>query len=64
VLVFRRAEYVPAIVEEAIAAGARAVWMQPGIVDEASAQRAREAGLAVVMDTCMRTAHQRWVAGR
>jgi predicted CoA-binding protein len=49
--IFRRPEEVPAIVEDAIKAGARAVWMQEGIVHEGAASRAREAGLDVVMDT-------------
>ncbi len=55
--IFRRAEFVPAIVDDAIAIGARAVWMQEGIVDESSALRARSAGLDVVMDACMMAQH-------
>lgn len=58
--IFRRAEHVPAIVEAAIAKGARAVWMQEGIVHQEAAARAREAGLAVVMDRCMYKEHRRW----
>lgn len=57
--VFRRPEDVPAIVEQAIKIGAKAVWMQEGIVHEAAAAQAREAGLLVVMDKCMRKEHQK-----
>ncbi len=51
--IFRRSEYVPEIVDSAIRIGARAVWMQEGVEDEASAARARRAGLFVVMDRCI-----------
>jgi len=51
--IFRRAEAVPAIVEQAIQIGAKAIWMQEGIVNEEAARRARTAGLLVVMDRCM-----------
>lgn len=50
--IFRRAEDVPPVVDEAIRLGARSVWMQLGIVEPVSAARAREAGLDVVMDRC------------
>ncbi len=55
--IFRRSEDVPPIVEQAIKIGARVVWMQLGVINEAAAQRAREAGLQVVMDHCMRKEH-------
>jgi predicted CoA-binding protein len=58
--IFRRSELVPEIVEGAIAIGARAVWMQEGVVNEPSAERARRAGLFVVMDLCIaKELHQR-----
>lgn len=49
---FRRAEDIPPIVEDAIAIGAKFVWMQLGIINEEAAQRAIEAGINVVMDRC------------
>ncbi len=55
--IFRRPEETPAIVEQAIAIGAKVVWMQEGVVNEAAAARARSAGLLVVMDKCMRKEH-------
>ncbi len=61
VQVFRRSEDVPPVVEAAIKAGAKVVWMQEGIVNEEAAQKAREAGLQVVMDACMRVTHRRLI---
>lgn len=55
--VFRRSEFVPPIVESAIRIGARAVWMQEGVVHEAAAGKARQAGLFVVMDRCILKEH-------
>ncbi len=59
--IFRRSEYVSRITDSAIRIGARAVWMQEGVVDEAAAARARKAGLTVVMDRCILKEHRRWV---
>ena len=61
VQVFRKPEDVPPIVEDAIKVGAKVVWMQEGIVNEDAAQKARTAGLQVVMDACMRATHRRLI---
>jgi predicted CoA-binding protein len=61
VQVFRKPEDVPPVVESAIKIGAKTVWMQEGIVNEEAAQTAREAGLQVVMDACMRATHRRLI---
>jgi hypothetical protein len=57
--VFRRSEFVPEIVEAAIRVGAGAVWMQEGVADEAAAEKARAAGLTVVMDRCILKEHRK-----
>lgn len=60
--IFRRSEFVPAIVESAIAVGAWAVWMQEGVIHEQAAAHAREAGLQVVMDRCLLKEHAKRTA--
>lgn len=55
--VFRRSEFVPEIVESAIQIGARAVWMQEGVIHPEAAERARRAGLFVIMDACILKEH-------
>lgn len=59
VLIFRRSENVPPFVDEAIAIGADAVWMQLGISHQEAAAKARAAGLDVVQDACMLVEHRR-----
>lgn len=60
VQIFRPSAEVGPIVDEAIAAGAKVIWMQLGIADEQAAARARAAGLDVVMNQCMKVQHMRW----
>ena len=57
--IFRRSEYVPEIVESAIHIGAKVIWMQEGVIHEAAAERASQAGLNVVMDRCTLKEHRR-----
>jgi uncharacterized protein len=57
--VFRRAEEVPPVVESAIRIGAKVVWMQSGIENEAAAKKALAAGLAVIQDACILVEHRR-----
>jgi predicted CoA-binding protein len=58
--IFRRPEFIAAVVDAAIARGARAIWMQLGLVHNEAAGKARAAGLRVVMDRCMKVEHARW----
>ena len=57
--IFRKSADVPPIVDEAIRIGAKAVWMQEGVVNAEAARKARAAGLAVVMDRCILKEHQK-----
>jgi predicted CoA-binding protein len=61
--VFRRAVEVPALAQSAIAIGAKVLWMQLGVVNEEAARMAREAGLEVVMDRCVKIEHARFFGG-
>lgn len=63
VLLFKRRDEIPAVVDQAISIGAKVVWMQEGIMHEAAAAAARNAGLVVVMDTCMRNEYRRLIEG-
>lgn len=60
---FKRSEHVPPFVDEAIAAGAKVVWMQQGIAHQEAAAKARDAGLHVIEDRCIRSAHRMLMAG-
>lgn len=51
--VFRRAQFLDAVVDECLALGLKALWIQEGIVNEAAARRAREGGMTVIMDRCI-----------
>jgi uncharacterized protein len=57
--IFRRPSEAGSAVDEAIAVGAKAVWLQEGVIDEAAARRAADAGLLVVMDRCWLKEHAR-----
>jgi predicted CoA-binding protein len=60
---FRRAEDLPGVVEEAIAVGAKVVWFQLGLRNDAAAQMAVDAGLRVVQDRCLKIEHARFAGG-
>ena len=60
---FRKSEEIPAIAEDAVAIGAKTLWMQLGVINEAAALRAQQAGLDVVMDRCVKIEHARLFGG-
>jgi hypothetical protein len=62
--IFRRSEDVPPVVEEAIQRGAKAIWMQEGVIHKEAGEKAEKAGLKVVMDRCMKKEHQRLLTPR
>ncbi len=65
VVIFRRPEFVPEVVGAAIRKGAKVVWMQEGVIHNDAAERARAAGLKVIMDRCILKEHaKRFVAER
>ncbi len=64
VLIFRKSEEVPGIVTQSIAKGVHAIWMQEGIEDAASAEKAQKAGIRVVMNRCMMKEHHRIYGGQ
>ena len=57
--VFRRSEFVSEVVDDAIEVGAKAIWLQFNVIDYEAARRARDAGLIVVMDRCLKVEHAR-----
>ena len=57
--IFRRSDFVPDVVDSAIRVGAKVVWMQERVIHEEAAEKAREAGLKVVMDRCILKEHRR-----
>ena len=61
--IFRREDQIPTVVDEAIEVGARVVWFQLGLRNDAAAAKALDAGLEVVQDRCLKIEHARWAGG-
>jgi hypothetical protein len=61
--IFRREDQIPTVVDEAIEVGARVVWFQLGLRNDAAAANALDAGLEVVQDRCLKIEHARWAGG-
>ncbi len=61
--IFRRSEFVEPIVEAAVEIGAKAVWMQFGVINNTAAERALQAGLRVVMDRCWKVDYRNYISG-
>ena len=61
--VFRRSEFVAEIADQAIQKGAKVLWLQEGVRDDNAAQKAKNAGLTVIQDLCIKKAHHRLMAG-
>ena len=61
--IFREIAAVPEIVDQAIARGAKVIWMQLGVIHEQAAEKARQAGIEIVMDRCMKIEHARFFGG-
>jgi hypothetical protein len=59
--IFRRSEFVPEIVEAAIRKKAKVIWMQESVIHEDAAERARAAGMEVIMDRCILKEHMQWL---
>jgi predicted CoA-binding protein len=62
--IFRRSEYIPPVVDSAIAVGAKVIWMQQGIENHAAAAKARAVGLVVIEDACILIEHRQRRASR
>ena len=60
--IFRRADQVLPIVQDGVSIGTKVIWMQQGIINEEAAELARQAGLTVVMDRCIKIEHERFIA--